>query len=612
MKTTTTALTIIDTRAERIRAARDRHPNTTPAVIALYAHTSSTPKAADILATGDTAAFLTIRARHQSAATPIFRDLANAQSRDRRALMAAEQSAREDEHRAAHDAHRKAAATLQAVADRKTTDPATAAACAKQAKAHRKAAEVEQSRAESLRKAREALTLSDRADLMQAAALAFFQTDNIGEACRAAGREVSRIASPDALTATRTKLHPISAERAAAERAAHPDQVTIDPISGEETATPCKVPFNVRGASTGFYTIEHRTFKRPTESRPNGWYKVDHYHTAAPYISYEEFAAGEAAQSIATNGGINAIMCQADADMLTALFIRANLTERERLIVTKAADQTAARHAAAARAEYWQTRRPAIKALPKSRRRAAIIESKAAADNAARAARWESAFDRCGIYAERTRQRIKSAIRGALTEAAKAAEPMTPAEIAERDRRAWEREQRNGKRGILTPSADRADLIGAVQAATSGRKPHKPVIAWREDYPTPCPIDPQRAAEDARAAQATRAAFLHDHRADRAIMEYRRTITHAEQFSRAAYAAHNAAHAARVFFDNMTPAAQLYAATERERAAILDSLTIAHHDTPSAYPALNAQAAALVFWRAMTEEEQAAAALRIE
>lgn len=609
----TTALTIIDTRAERVRAARDRHPNHTPAVIALYAVTES--RAADAVAAGDTAAFLTIRARHQSAATPIFRDLANAQSRDRRALMAAEQSAREDEHRAAHDEHRKDADTLQAIADRKTTDPATARAYAKQAKSHRKAAEVEQSRAESLRKVREALTLSDRADLMQAAAVAYWMTGDIGNACRAAGREVSRIASPDALTATRTKLHPISAERAAAERAAHPDIVTIDPMSGEETATPCKVPFNVRGASTGFYTIEYRIYKNtdPAEGNVSGWYRVDHYHTAAPYISYEQFAAGEAAQAITTNGGINAILCQADADAITAFFDRANLTERERLIALAAADLTAERHADAARAEYWQTRRPAIKALPKSRRRAAIIESIAAAENAARRAKWDNAFDRNGIHkeSERTRQRIKAAIDKQLTAALYAADPLTPADLAERERVYWEREQRNNRRGILTPSADRADLVGAV-AAKAATMRFKPVIAWREDYPAPCPIDPQRAAEDARAAQATRAAFLHDHRADRARMEYRRTITHAEQFSRAAYAAHNAAHAARVFFDHMTPAAQLYAATERERAAILDSLTTAHHATPSAFHALNAQAAALVFWQSMSEGEQAAAALRIE
>lgn len=608
MNKTTTALAI-RTHADRINAAHARHIIDTPAVIALYAVTES--RAAEAITAGDTAAFLTIRARHQAAATPIFRTLAAQQTNDRHALAAPAQATTEDEHRTAHDAHRHAAAILQAVADRKDTDPATATAAARAAHAHRKAAQAEQDKAEGLRRTREGLTLSDRADLMQAAAVAYWQTGDIGEACRAAGREVSRIASPDALTATRTKLHPITAERAAAERAAHPDVITIDPTTGEETAAPCRVPFNVRGNSTGFYTIEYRTFKHPTESRPNGWYKVDHYHTAAPYVSYEQFATGEAADTLATNGGINAILCQGDADALAALFARANLTERERAIVAAAADLTAAKHATAARAAYWQERRRAIKQLPKSRRRAAIIESKKAAERAARVARWESAFTRCGIYAERTRQDLKKRIGDKLTAAQRKADPMTPAELAERTRRAWEREQRNSRRGITEPTAARVDLLAAVAAATSGRKPHKPVIAWREEYPAPVAIDPQEAAEAARAAQEAAAAYIVSHRADRTRTEYRRTITHAEQFHRPAYAAHNAAAAARVFFDHMTPAAQLYAATERERLAILDSLT-EYRRTPAAFAAHDAQRAALVFWLNMSEGEQAAAALGIE
>lgn len=525
------------TTAARIARANARHTNPAPAdVIHLYAISATNAPAA--IAAGDTAAYLTLRAREQSAAIPLFRELAQQQTRDRRAMRAADIANEEHEHRANHDSHRDTAADYDSTADSlRDLDETAAEYAAERAAEERAAAANELDRAELLESRRAADTLSDRADLVQAAAAVFWQTGDFRAACRACGREVKNIAAPNALTATRTKLHPITAEQAAAEIAAH----------GEGA----RVVLNVRGNSTAYYTIERRTFKRPTEERPCGWYRVDHYHTAAPYVYYEQFESGANAPALACNGGINAIESQADADALTALFDRAALTERERLIVRAAADQTAARHAAAARAEYWQTHNHSKRTK----------EQEQAADNAARRARWCSAFERNGIDSTRTQQRIKAAIHAALTAATTAPAELSAEDKTERAARRMEREQRDSRRGHYNPAtAPRADLLTAYSRAAA-KLNNKPAARWL--------TADERAERDSRAALAT------------------------------------AANAERVTaWEQTATAATAYPAAV---GAFVQAMKNTPHRAP-AYAAHNAKAAALVLFAAMPADEQAAAA----
>lgn len=547
---TSTALTIIP-RAERIAqrtaAAAARHPNHTAAVIALRAYTDS--NAAEVANLAHVAAFLAIRAREQASGLDLMRRLAQQQSPDRQREDIPRIAGEALAARAAHDQHREQAAALQAIADRVSTPAEQSAEAAALAAVERHAAAVALAHAERLERVITTTSHSDRADISQAAAAELWNTGNFAAACKAAGRAIAAVAAAQGCTATRTKVFPITAEEAQQERAAHPNAE--------------RIPFNVQGGNSttaGFYTIEYRNSKR----FPSGWYRVNHYHTTAPYISFEVFASGEAAEAVSTlqtNGGINAITNQQAAEDIAALFDRARLSDRERIVCRYMLDNTAAAAGAQAVAEHQQ-RTAEAKAAANSPKAAQQIQRRAdeRTEEIRAAAIRHNAMTRAAIYSERTQRDILKRIREKL-EAAKSAPAEQPT-AAELERRMWERMQSNRSRYSRSRYTSAAPaVIPAVtiytdtSAAPTEYASYNPVFVERVN---PAELRTVTAAEleaEAKAAQAARAAHAAAHAAEIMRTDYRRAFTQGRA-NVSAYAALDAQAAALVFFEAMTTAEQ--------------------------------------------------------
>lgn len=535
--------------SRRTQAAQARHQvNTagtwtaTPEGIRPPIHRQS---GAQLLKTADTATFLALRARHASSGLDLFAQLTNEAHADQMHRNIETTAAKALEAERAHAQAQAAYTYHTAQAERKTITPAEAKAHRAQAKKAKKAAEDTAKEAKALNDIIKAATASDREPLVQAAtaaALAYIQEHaaDLDPAaifpvmCAAAGREIANIAAPDAGQSTRTKVQEISPEKAAELRQAYPDIVITDPRTGDEITAPCRIPHNVKGATSQcFDTVELRERGRKPNRR-KVWCLVSHYLTIAPYISYEAFvdASGGEVAELATNGGLNAIGTQEDAAAIADLIHRANLSEREAEIMSKAADQTAARHGQHAAAEYWKKRTPEIATLktPKARREA-FEDAKATADRERIAAQWGNAFDRQGVRSDRTRRDIKARIYTKLTEAQTPAEPLSQEEQTEREAKAWERMQRSTRRGNTARESTRPDFVGRVcpaailAASVLDWKPIQgwtyrpaksaadsaaimtnpaPVITWTDSQTAPEAITPgqdYRAAEvEARAA----------------------------------------------------------------------------------------------------------------
>lgn len=540
---------VTTTRAARIEAAHARHAistagtwTATPEGIRPPIHRQN---AAQLYRTADTAVYLAVRARHQSSGVELFGQLLSSAKADNvhRYIerIAAEAIAAERER----DEQRKKQHHHEQQAERKTISPADAQAHKAKAKKAKKAAEDAEKTAKGLNDIIKAATASDREPLVQAAIIAALEADpNEPDAifpamCAAAGREIANIAAPDAAQSTKTKVKEISPERAAELRKAYPDIIITDPITGLEIATPCRIPHNVKGATSQcFDTVELRERGRKPNRRLV-WCLVSHYLTVAPYVSYEAFQeqSGGDTSEIATNGGINAIGTQEDQAAITDLLERANLTEREQAIVYKVADQTAARHGQYAANEYWKKRTPEIAAIEsKKERNKAHKAAQETADNKRTAAQWANAFDRSKVHSDRTRRDIKKRIDERLHGAMHPAEALTKEEQEERTARQWEQMQRNSRRQCAPAIIQTPDYIGAVcpesvpvgntldfvpgegwkhrptksarvAAAVFEGRPgeHKPVIRWTEGAEAPEAITPgidYRAAEiERRAAQ---------------------------------------------------------------------------------------------------------------
>lgn len=546
------------TRAARIEAAAARHPNHTAAVITLRAYTSS--NAAEVMKLAHIAAFLALRAREQASGLDLMRRLAQQQSSDRQRENVPTIAAEALAARAAHEQHRANAAALDAIAQRVSTSAEDAHTAAAAAAVERHAAAQHLAHAERLERVISTSSHSDRADISQAAAVELWNTGNFAAACKAAGRSIAAVAAAQGCTATRTKVFPITAEEAAAELAAHPN-------TG-------RVPFNVQGGNSttaGYYTIEHRNSKR----FPAGWYRVNHYHTTAPYISYEVFASGEGAEAVSTlqtNGGINAIYNQQAAEDVNALFDRARLSDRERIICRYMLDNTAAAAGVQAVAEHQQqtaerkAEAPSAEAAKRIQR-----EADKQTEDIRAAAQRRNAMSRAGIYSDTNQRQALKRIRAKL-EAAKS-EPSEKPTAAELDRRMWKNMQSNRSRYSRSRyTSETPAIIPTVTVyADHSAKPTEYAaynVQWLEDYEQPQTVSSEEAAAREAAARAERAAHIAAHAADIMRIEYRRQFTEGRP-SRSAYAALNAQAAALVFFESMSRAAQLktIAAAKAEEAA---------------------------------------------
>ena len=675
-QTTTAAVLLLENieqkQARREAAARARRPETT---LELYARVTKRTKDGKMISyafqpdfqhisgiqyllCGDDAARITLKRMSANTGTKLYTDLLNTANLDRqnrnRATIAQEQAEAEaeaDRHEAAAQQARKDKKHWKKIMNSITrTDEEIAAAATLYAIAladedeHTRAAKKARSTAKAKQQA-----LDDAAgsgyfeDLAQEAALAAIINQQAGNDIQttrtAASRAVTQLSHPDALNTCRTDAQLLTTEEAADLMNRYAVDLNQKPPKHYESRT--------KGNKNSYFTVEIRTgnaeYKKLVQDAAEGneaarekldslaratdpdtgkegiICKVTHRYTTAPYMLIDFWNTAEDDEAIedTKNNGINAIFKQSDVEAITDLFNRANLTDRQRLITSRAADATASRHAKAARAaqheEYaakLEAQRQAIEAAEaatiaarrayhdnpsdstaEALRAAEATEKRTksnaakhaardardaqkAEDKAAAAARWTSAFDRSNIASEKTQANIKSQIKTALFGALNHPEqgPITLEEYQERETRKYTRLMKDSRRGCHHQSESRPDIIRAVQKAAEAMPAADPVISWQ---PTPTcytvTAEEIKAAEE--ATRAARTAELNAHGAEAAAIEYRRIIaahvdradwtqTKAEQYSKT----HTAAAAALVIFDSWTARERAEAARAYQRA----------------------------------------------
>lgn len=551
---------ITATRAARIQAAIDRHPiDNRPATWAAKPGQPSYCPAhlmhpAQIESTAQAAAVVALQRREQSSGLPLMRQLLQTARANTAAANLPDLAADALTAERAHAHHAKQAEAYQRIADRKNTDPAEAKAARLAAREHRKQAEKHRQAAEILNRAISHTAHTDLADILTAAKVAIYATianpaapvdAAYLNAVKAASKAIDNSAQATTLTSTRTVWESLTPEAAKAWAKSHP---------GAD-----KVYFNVRdSARAGYFTLEYWTSKgkKRKSRRPDGWYLVRHYNTVPACISYEVYTDTEAGQAaIVKNGGINAIQSQSDADELTALLTRANLSDKEREVCYKTADQTADRHAAQAEREHIEQARARAANQSKATARKTIKRAKAEAVQVGANAALENAFDRAHIYAERTRRRYVTNIRTALTAAQTPKAIQTAEEREEKERKQWERMHQSRTRATRPATIAAPDIIGAVARAAEAVT-IAPAVVWLTDYPAPVALTPAEVEQMHRAA-APDSYIWHKAR---------------EHQSRTPW--HNAGQAAAVFLSAMTPAevdsiskaARAAEAAQRDRA----------------------------------------------
>ena len=467
------------------------------------------------------AAFV-LRARERETGLKLFSELKAAARRDREIMHhRAERAERAAESRAEYEEARAFAAALDQIAARISTDPETAEAAAEAARDERTKRDAAREEAEAIEKAEAAATTSERATLVQAAAaeLVSMMTEGadltavIPQLCRAASAALAELANPDSMTRNKTVTRWLDRDEAA-------EIMSRYAIDLEQTP-PQKIPAaSTKNGAACYRTIETRDRKaeraqlakhdpaaldrKATTEDGQAVCIVYHYRTAAPYVTFSQFEAPESAPELSTNGGINAIFNQSDRESITALFDRANLTERERLLCLYAASQTADSRAAAAHRASMDADAERIAATDRGHRAQERTRAEARATRAAVNARWAYAFDRLSRtdsgtkYSTATRDKYKQRIAAALERARTAPEAPTAAERRWADERRWESMQRNSRRASAPTAAERIDLVTAASIAASTTPAPAPVIDWMS----------KAQANNRRAAVAHRAAEL--------------------------------------------------------------------------------------------------------
>lgn len=513
MNENTTIRAAIESRAQKhdrkIAQAHARHaaPEYAPMTATAGEHATIFPALHDMTPAAlyylpELCAAFVLRARERETGLKLFSELTAAARRDREIMHhRAERAERAADSRAEYETARDTAAALDQIAARISTDPDTAEAAAEAARDERIKRDAAREEAEAIEKAEAAATTSERATLVQAAAaeLVTMMTEGadltaaIPQLCRAASAALAELANPDSMTRNKT----VTRWMDAAEAAEMMRRYAID----LDATPPQKIPAAMTKAGAACYkTIEPRDRKaeraqlekhdpaaldrKATTADGKAICLVYHYRTTANYVTFSQFAAPESAPELSTNGGINAIFTQTDSERITALFDRANLTERERLLCLYAASQTADSRAAAAHRASMKADAEHIAATDKGHRAQERKRAEARAAKAAVNARWTYAFDRLSrtdkqtAYSTQTRDKYRRRIAAALERARTAPEAPTAADRAEADRRAWEQMQKNSRRAAAPAPADRIDLLTAASIAASTKPAPAPVIDW--------------------------------------------------------------------------------------------------------------------------------------
>ena len=447
-------------------------------------------------------AALVVRARERETGLKLFSELKAAARRDNQIMhRRAERAERAAEARAEYETARDTAAELDRIAARMSTPADIAEAAAEAARDERTRRDTAREEAEAIDKAEAAATTSERATLVQAAAAELVRMITAGEdltavipqLCRAASAALAELSNPDSMTRNKTVTRWI--DRAEAAELMRRYSIDI------EQTPPQKIPAAMTKAGTACYkTIEPRDRKteraKLEKNNPAALDRkavtadgravcmVYHYKTLAPYVTFSQFEAPENAPELSNNGGINAIFNQTDQERITALFDRAKLTDRERVLCLYAANQTADSRAKKARAESLKSDAERIAATDKKHRAQERKRAEARADKAAAAARWDYAFNRLSRtdsgtrYTTATRDKYRRRIAAALERARTAPEAPTAADRAEADRRKWEYMQKNSRRAAAPTPAEHIDLVSAASIAACTTPAPAPVIDW--------------------------------------------------------------------------------------------------------------------------------------
>lgn len=511
--------------ARRIDAAHARHTAPTYAAMTAQAgeHPAIYPELHDMTAANvyhlpELCTLLVLRARHRETGLQLFNDLAAAAAADARIMHdLTSRAKRASDRRAEYETARDTAAMLDSIAARISTDPDIAAAAAEQAQAERSRRDAAREDADAMDKADATATTSERAAMVQAAATRFAEmmqqgddmTAVIPELCKAASAALAQLSNPDAMTRNSTVTRWLTR----AEWNEYRDRYAIDLTA----QPPQHIPAAMTKAGTACYkTIETRDRKaeraRIAKHDPATLARkavtddgqaiciIYHYRTVAPYVTFNQFAAPENAPELSNNGGINAIFNQSDRDSIDALFDRANLTERERLLCLYACSSTADKHAAAAHREYMTAAADTIANTDSGHKAQARKRAAAAADKQATAARWQYAFDRLArtdngtAYSTQTRDKYRRRICAALARARQTPAPETAADKHEHERKQLEYMQRNSSRAAVPPQPQRIDLLTAISTAPTTAASH--AIKWQ----TRAQANNRRAHITARAA----------------------------------------------------------------------------------------------------------------
>lgn len=462
MKNTATTRAALESRAmketRRTAEAHRRHtaPQYAPMIATAGEHPAIIPALDDMTPKAlyhlpELAAAFVLRARHRETGLQLFNDLAAAAKRDAAILHArTERAERAAESRAEYEEARDTAAELDRIAARISTDPDIAEAAAEAAADERRAAEAARAEADAIDKADATATTSERAALVQAAAARFVEmmrngedvTAAIPELCRAASAALAELANPDSMTRNKTVTRWLDRDEAAALISRYAIDLNAQP--------PQKIPAAMTKAGAACYkTIETRDRKaeraqlakhnpaelerKATTADGQAICIIYHYRTTPNYVIFSQFNAPDNAPELATNGGINAIFNQSDNERIEALFNRAKLSERERLLVIFANSQTADTRAKAAHRASMDADAERIAATDKAHRAQERTRAEARATKAAINARWKYAFDRLSrtdkqtAYSAQTRDKYRRRICAALDKARTAPEAPTAA-----------------------------------------------------------------------------------------------------------------------------------------------------------------------------------------
>lgn len=317
---------------------------------------TTTTAQTDLYEVAEKAVYIALRARHEKSGLQFLTDLQNAQHTDRRARQAPQTAERIAKLEEQHTATIEKIVFYTARSKRLTLTDSERIQALQALHEHRKTAKRLTAELRTLEKSLD-VTYTDRADLTQTALVKLLElqqepteiTDNIlnkyteehsttaeeltaeqweelqsianfKAVINAVGKAINHLSSPEAYNSTKTKIQPITAEEVAEYIKTYGEQV----LDGYKIP----VPVSRIRLSDCYITIEERHTKTQ-----QGYYKVTHYHTTAPYQYIEDFTEDENGESDAQYIKTYNPFCHNTADIADLESLAEVLTAKERQIL---------------------------------------------------------------------------------------------------------------------------------------------------------------------------------------------------------------------------------------------------------------------------------------